>query len=142
MDWKQFIASIVGSLAWPLVLLIFLWVIRSRIGGLLSRMIELHLPGGAKAIFAQQLDKGREAIEALGDDQGDKVYFQWTEGREGRENAPQWLILESYIELETEILKAREPLGLSDLLPNLPSFIRRVCSSFAPRWGVLRTQLV
>jgi hypothetical protein len=30
----------------------------------------------------------------------------------------------------------------SDLLPNLPSFIRRVCSSFAPPWGVLRTRLV
>jgi hypothetical protein len=29
----------------------------------------------------------------------------------------------------------------NDLLPNLPSFIRRVCSSFAPGWGVLRTQL-
>jgi putative DNA primase/helicase len=29
-----------------------------------------------------------------------------------------------------------------DLLPNLPSFIRRVCSSFAPCWGVLQTQLV
>jgi ppGpp synthetase/RelA/SpoT-type nucleotidyltranferase len=28
-----------------------------------------------------------------------------------------------------------------DLLPNLPSFIRRVCSSFAPWWGVLRTRL-
>ena len=30
----------------------------------------------------------------------------------------------------------------ADLLPNLPSFIRRVCSSFAPLWGVLRTRLV
>jgi tetratricopeptide (TPR) repeat protein len=29
-----------------------------------------------------------------------------------------------------------------DLLPNLPSFIRRVCSSFAPPWGVLRTRSV
>jgi hypothetical protein len=29
-----------------------------------------------------------------------------------------------------------------DLLPNLPSLIRRVCSSFAPDWGVLRTRLV
>jgi hypothetical protein len=29
-----------------------------------------------------------------------------------------------------------------DLLPDLPSFIRRVCSSFAPPWGVLRTRLV
>jgi DNA (cytosine-5)-methyltransferase 1 len=33
-------------------------------------------------------------------------------------------------------------LVVGDLLPNLPSFIRRVCSSFAPAWGVLRTQLV
>jgi type I restriction enzyme R subunit len=32
----------------------------------------------------------------------------------------------------------REP----DLLPNLPSFISRVCSGYAPRWGVLRTRLV
>jgi hypothetical protein len=30
----------------------------------------------------------------------------------------------------------------NDLLPNLPSFIGRVCSSFAPAWGVLRTRLV
>jgi branched-chain amino acid transport system ATP-binding protein len=29
-----------------------------------------------------------------------------------------------------------------DLLPNLPSFIRRVCSGYAPLWGVLRTRLV
>ena len=30
----------------------------------------------------------------------------------------------------------------ADLLPNLPSFIRRVCSGYAPDRGVLRTQLV
>jgi hypothetical protein len=29
-----------------------------------------------------------------------------------------------------------------DLLPKLPSFIRRVCSGYAPDRGVLRTQLV
>ena len=32
--------------------------------------------------------------------------------------------------------------GRSDLLPDLPSFIRRVCSGYAPVWGVLRTRLV
>ena len=30
----------------------------------------------------------------------------------------------------------------ADLLPELPSFIRRVCSGFAPDGGVLRTRLV
>ena len=29
-----------------------------------------------------------------------------------------------------------------DLLPELSSFIGRICSGYAPRWGVLRTQLV
>jgi len=29
-----------------------------------------------------------------------------------------------------------------DLLPELPSFIRRVCSGYAPMWGVLRTHSV
>jgi hypothetical protein len=30
----------------------------------------------------------------------------------------------------------------SDLLPNLPSFIRRVCSGFGPDWGGLQTRSV
>jgi hypothetical protein len=33
-------------------------------------------------------------------------------------------------------------LAIIDLLPNLPSFIRRVCSGYALVWGVLRTQSV
>ena len=33
-------------------------------------------------------------------------------------------------------------LAHDDLLPNLPSFIRRVCSGYALVWGVLRTQSV
>jgi dephospho-CoA kinase len=32
--------------------------------------------------------------------------------------------------------------GQNDLLPDIPSFIRRVCSSFAPVEGVLRTRMV
>jgi hypothetical protein len=36
----------------------------------------------------------------------------------------------------------RPPASERDLLPNLPSLIGRVCSSFAPDWGVLRTRLV
>jgi hypothetical protein len=32
--------------------------------------------------------------------------------------------------------------GWSDLLPELSSFIRRVCSGYTPPWGVLRTRLV
>jgi len=38
--------------------------------------------------------------------------------------------------------KVSQPVGQRDLLPNLPSFIRRVCSGYAPDRGVLRTQSV
>src|SRR5438477_10573676 len=41
----------------------------------------------------------------------------------------------------TSPLTEESNIGVSDPLPNLPSFIRRVCSSFAPDRGVLRTQL-
>ena len=34
------------------------------------------------------------------------------------------------------------PLNVIDVLPVLPSFIRRVCSGYAPVWGVLQTPLV
>jgi hypothetical protein len=31
---------------------------------------------------------------------------------------------------------------LADVLPDLPSFIGRVCSGYAPVWGELQTPLV
>jgi len=44
--------------------------------------------------------------------------------------------------IQIDEARIRDHLGEIDLLPNLPSLIRRVCSSFAPDWGVLRTRLV
>jgi hypothetical protein len=44
--------------------------------------------------------------------------------------------------LDVRLPHQRVLLKPADLLPKLPSFIRRVCSGFAPPWGVLRTRLV
>jgi hypothetical protein len=41
----------------------------------------------------------------------------------------------TWLEYETRV-------NHTDLPPNLPSFTRRVCSGYAPVWGVLRTQSV
>jgi predicted membrane protein len=41
-----------------------------------------------------------------------------------------------------EFRAPRTPNNFTDVLPNLSSFIRRVCSGYAPDWGVLRTQSV
>jgi hypothetical protein len=66
MDWLQFISSIINSLAWPAAVVVFLLIIRKRLGGLVERLIELHLPGGAKAIFKEALAEGRVIIERSG----------------------------------------------------------------------------
>jgi hypothetical protein len=53
MDWLEFIASIVGSLAWPGVVLIFLWINRGHLANLLDWIEELTLPGGFKFKFTK-----------------------------------------------------------------------------------------
>jgi hypothetical protein len=40
------------------------------------------------------------------------------------------------------LLKHARKVAPGDLLPCLPSFIRRVCSGFGPGWGGLQTRLV
>jgi adenylate cyclase len=41
-----------------------------------------------------------------------------------------------------DVRQVGRELGVRDLLPDVSSFIRRVCSGYAPMWGVLRTQSV
>lgn len=50
----------------------------------------------------------------------------------------------AYMNYRADLIQnAVQPLLMDrDLLPNLPSIIRRVCSGYAPVWGVLRTQSV
>jgi len=38
MDWKQFIAEIISSLAWPLIAIILIYIFRSEIGELFKRL--------------------------------------------------------------------------------------------------------
>jgi tripartite-type tricarboxylate transporter receptor subunit TctC len=56
-----------------------------------------------------------------------------------RESAPIAMIGQEPIILS---INPSLPVKTLDLLPNLPSFIRRVCSGYALVWGVLRTQSV
>ncbi|MGJ4944265.1 hypothetical protein ACQR1W_27110 [Bradyrhizobium sp. HKCCYLS1011] len=62
MDWLQFIAAVIGHLAWPVVFLIVIFVIRSHLGSLAERILELSF-GGATLKFDKLLSKGAELIE-------------------------------------------------------------------------------
>ena len=57
MDWLQFFASIIGSVARPVVAIVLLFPLRNRMAGLADRVEELAF-GGAKAKFAKALGEG------------------------------------------------------------------------------------
>lgn len=67
MNWLQFFASIIGSLAWPSVIIALLLILRKQIAGLAERVKELTLPGGIKATFEEAtliIDAEANAIDA------------------------------------------------------------------------------
>jgi hypothetical protein len=61
MDWLQFIAAMTGNLAWPVVGMLLLLLIRNHLGSLADRLIELSF-GGAKATFDKKLLEGAEIL--------------------------------------------------------------------------------
>jgi hypothetical protein len=65
MNWLEFVASIIGSLAWPGVVLVVLWYNRHRLANLPDWIDELTLPGGAKVKFARALKRAEEASGKL-----------------------------------------------------------------------------
>jgi hypothetical protein len=62
MDWLQFIAAVVGHLAWPSVILVLFVMLRKHMGALAGRLLEFSF-GGAKITFDKILQRGAEIIE-------------------------------------------------------------------------------
>ena len=70
MNWLEFVSSIIGSLAWPGVVLVVLWYNRHRLANLPDWIDELTLPGGAKVKFARAVRKAKEAAAELSASKG------------------------------------------------------------------------
>jgi len=62
MNWLQFIATVIGHLAWPIVFVVLLIVVRKQIGSLTDRLLELSF-GGAKLTFEKKLQQGAVILE-------------------------------------------------------------------------------
>jgi hypothetical protein len=65
MDTLTFVSSLVGSLVWPVVVIVLLVLLRPRLEGLADRLQELSLPGGTKAKFEKRLDAARRESEKV-----------------------------------------------------------------------------
>ena len=65
MGWLEFIAAVIGHLAWPVVVGVLLFTVRKQLAGLAVRLKELSLPGGVKATFEKELEEGRTIAEQI-----------------------------------------------------------------------------
>ena len=115
MDWKAFIASIFGSLAWPFVVITLLVLLRKHLPGLAKRIEEITLPGGVKAKFDKALDEGRiesELVPAESWPVDRKVTIQDERHLELAKQFPEAAVMEAYKVVEKLLLQLRSRLDL------------------------------
>ena len=122
MDWKQFVLGMTGHLAWPLVLIVFLFVFRIELVKVVQRLAHLKYKD-----FELDFEKVKQQAEALQikfsgkPTPGESPVFTSLEDQilDAVERAPSAAILLSWSALETSIASAVSRLAIS---PNSPSY--------------------
>lgn len=117
MDWKQFVSSIITSLAWPTVVVVLLVILRKELRGVARRIQELSLPGGVKATFEKDLERGREITEhapALAKRPEEAEEHQKTDMQKLAIESPDGAVVLAYIEIERKIRAISNQLGKPD----------------------------
>ena len=127
MDWKTFVSNMTGALAWPLVAMALLYVLRNQLPDLLKRLKGASI-GSSKIELSEVLEKGREEREIVA-----------AEHPEVEENAvqidevtlnlanqfPEAAIMQAYKEVEGILIQIRPRLDLAPRT-NLRSIVRRL----------------
>jgi len=70
MDYLQFTAALVGSLAWPAVVAFLLFLLRKQLVALVARIINAKLPGGIEFAFTQGLVETDAIVQDLAKKKG------------------------------------------------------------------------
>lgn len=131
MDGYQFVAAIIGSLAWPVIVGGLLFLLRKQLTGLAERLKELSLPGGMKATFEKELQVGRSIAEQIPveaplpqlappvPDEENKLFRLAIESPEGA-------IVLAYIDLEKALRDIAIKLGMGSKIANQRSVIEEL----------------
>jgi hypothetical protein len=103
MKWLEFIASIIGSLAWPGVVLLVLWYNRQRLANLPDLIDELTLPGGSKIKFVRALARASAEANLLAPEAPDIAHANGQVGSDASLELagqfPEAVIVQSFIEV-------------------------------------------
>lgn len=126
MDWKTFIANLVGSLSWPIVVGVLVYLLRHELPALIRRMKNASL-AGAKFEFDEALDRLRQEREVSAVEKtAPSIEIELEPRRlELAERFPEAAVMQSYKSVEGLLLEAR---ALMDLPPrsNLLTVVRRL----------------
>lgn len=127
MDWRTFIASVVGSLAWPLVICALLYLLRDDLPALVRRIKNASV-AGTKFEFDEALDKLRKETEvAAVEKPREAIDAKQIDNRslDLAERFPEVAIMESFKVIEEMLLEVRQRL---DLPPrsNLHTIVRKL----------------
>ena len=77
MDWKTFFANVIGSLAWPILVGVVIYLLRDEMAALLRRMKGAKIAGNELA-FDEALEKAQEGAEIVASEHPEAhqpVYF-------------------------------------------------------------------
>jgi hypothetical protein len=119
MDWLQFFASLVGSLAWPSALVAMVLLLRRELVQILRRLRRLKY-GDAEAEFGEKLEEVEEEIEELPVPKSAlprHEFRQYFKGLDRFSNNSAVFI--SWLEVESAILNLARRAKL--LQPNMPA---------------------
>jgi hypothetical protein len=112
VDWKQFVASVVGSLAWPLAVVTILIIFRTQVGRLISQIRKVGA-GPVNVELAEQVEEVKEQAKRVeAETKGppadvitlDPAVLQLVQ------KFPEAAVLQEYKELESVLLQIRSRL--------------------------------
>lgn len=129
MEWKQFFASIIASLAWPAVLAYLLYLLRAQLGDLVGRISELTLPGGAGIKLSRQVERVSHQAEKVEAEVALEQPFITTLDPKTLKLAnefPEAAFLDAYKELEGVLLSIRPRLTDTRPFRNPTEVMRRL----------------
>lgn len=115
MSWREFVAQLIGHLAWPVAIVVLAVLFRRQVARLLGRVSSLDVLGN-KVDFGQQLARAERALDReLPMPVRSKADSQWLEPvekllaelRREAERSPSYAVLESYGQLEQTMAAER-----------------------------------
>jgi len=109
MDWKQFLASVIGSLAWPVAAVSIVYIFKDRLRLLIGQIKKIGA-GGVNVELSEKVEEALDAGEVVQVEKGlvapDVIGLDPTLLQLAR-SFPEAALIQSFKELEALILKIR-----------------------------------